>query len=140
MQIQFESATKIYWGNTALKNVSLTIEPGKLVAVLGVNGAGKSTLLRCLATQIMLTRGMIRLGGEQLVRERIDLRRRFHWIHDAPAGFQNMDMLAQVAVTLDAYGYFPPGIVEQIDDLIQEFSLAECEYRPVSQLSRGQRF
>ncbi len=140
MQIQFESATKIYWGNTALKNFSLTIESGKLVAVLGVNGAGKSTLLRCLSTQIMLTRGLIRLGGEQLVRERMDLRRRFHWIHDAPAGFQNMDLLAQIAVTLEAYGSVLPGIVEQIDGLIQEFSLAECEYRPVSQLSRGQRF
>ena len=140
MQIQFDSATKIYWGNTALKNVSLAIEPGKLVAVLGVNGAGKSTLLRCLATQIMLTRGRILLGGELLVRERMDLRRRLHWIHDSPAGFQNMDMLAQIAITLDAYGDIPPGIVDQVYDLIQEFSLAECEYRPVSQLSRGQRF
>ena len=32
------------------------------------------------------------------------------------------------------------GYEDQIYDLLQEFSLVECEYRPVSQLSRGQRF
>ena len=45
MRIQFVSATKRYWGNTALESIDLVVEPGSLVAVLGVNGAGKSTLV-----------------------------------------------------------------------------------------------
>lgn len=140
MQIQFESTTKSFWGKKALDDLNLVIEPGSLVAVLGVNGAGKSTLLRCLATHIMLSRGAIRLDGELLLRERFDLRRRLHWIHDNPVGFQNMDMLGQIAVTLDAYGHRPVGIEDQVFELLREFSLLECEYQPVSQLSRGQRF
>ena len=99
------------------------------MAVLGVNGAGKSTFLRCLATHIMLTRGRILLDGEQLERERMDLRRRLHWIPDSPAGFQNLDMLSQIAVTLDAYSYAPAGIEDRVYDLIQEFSLIEHYYR-----------
>ncbi len=88
----------------------------------------------------MLTRGRILLDGEQLERDRMDLRRRLHWIPDSPAGFQNLDMLSQIAVTLDAYSHTPSGIEDLVYELIQEFSLIECEYQPMSQLSRGQRF
>jgi len=140
MRIQFESATKRYWGNAAFESINLVIEPGSLVAVLGVNGAGKSTLLRCLATEVMLSQGRILFDGEELRRDRMELRRRLHWIPDCPIGFQNMDMLAQIAVTLDAYAFLPDGIEEQIYDLLQEFSSVECEYQPTSQLSRGQLF
>lgn len=139
MRIEFESAAKRYWGSTAFEDINLVIEPGSLVAVLGVNGAGKSTLLRCLATEVMLSQGKILFDGELLARDRMELRRRLHWIPDSPFGFQNMDMLAQIAVTLDAYAFLPDGIEEQIYELLKEFSLVECEFLPTTQLSRGQR-
>lgn len=140
MRIEFKSASKRYWGSKALDDINLVIEPGSLVAVLGINGAGKSTMLRCLATEAMLSNGKILFDGEELSRDRLDLRRRLNWIPDSPAGFPNMDLLAQIAVCLDAYAFLPDGIEETIYELLQEFSLIECEYRPVSQLSRGQRF
>ena len=139
MRIQFVSATKRYWGNTALESIDLIVEPGSLVAVLGVNGAGKSTLLRCLATELMLSKGTILFDGEVLQRDRMELRRRLHWIPNSPPVFQNMDMLAQIAVTLDAYACLPDGIEEHVFDLLREFSLLECEYLPTNQLSRGQQ-
>ena len=46
------------WGD-----VSLTVEPGALVAVLGPNGAGKSTLLRALLGELRLTEGSARVLG-----------------------------------------------------------------------------
>lgn len=53
-------------GKPLVERVSLTLEPGKVLAVVGPNGAGKSTLLRALCGEIALAGGQIRLNGRAL--------------------------------------------------------------------------
>jgi branched-chain amino acid transport system ATP-binding protein len=55
-----------YGSIDALKKVSLHIEEGEVVAVLGANGAGKSTLLRCISGLVPLQQGDIFLFGKSL--------------------------------------------------------------------------
>jgi len=50
----------------ALFGVSLRVEPGEVVAVIGANGAGKSTLLNCIAGAIRSSRDAIRFDGEAI--------------------------------------------------------------------------
>ena len=52
-----------YGTRPVLRGVDLTIEPGRLVALVGPNGAGKSTLLRAFAGLIRPTAGSVTLGG-----------------------------------------------------------------------------
>jgi branched-chain amino acid transport system ATP-binding protein len=58
------------WGGygdvTVLKGVTLTVEPGQVVALVGANGAGKSTLLRTISGLLRPTRGEIVFQGEQI--------------------------------------------------------------------------
>jgi ABC-type multidrug transport system ATPase subunit len=75
MHIELSGLTKYYGRQPALEDLSLTIEPGQIVAIVGTNGAGKSTLLRLLATVLAPTRGSILLDGQPLDRGRLDLRR-----------------------------------------------------------------
>ncbi len=53
-------------GSPILKNISLTIRPGEVVAVVGANGAGKSTLLQAIAGALLPTQGLISLNGKAL--------------------------------------------------------------------------
>jgi iron complex transport system ATP-binding protein len=53
-------------GRTILRDVSVEVRPGTLVAVIGPNGAGKSTLLRTLSGEIKPVRGEILLAGRPL--------------------------------------------------------------------------
>lgn len=55
--------TKKYGGHTALRDVSFSIEPGRLVGLLGPNGAGKSTLIKCSMGLLTPTSGDIIIGG-----------------------------------------------------------------------------
>ncbi|WP_409343827.1 ABC transporter ATP-binding protein [Paenibacillus sp. MBLB4367] len=62
--IQVEQAYKSFGKHAALNGVSLSLEEGQIVGLLGTNGAGKSTLLKAIAGLLPLDRGIVKLEGE----------------------------------------------------------------------------
>src|SRR5574342_153641 len=57
-----------YYGNIhALRGVSLTVEKGEIVTLLGANGAGKTTTLRTICGLLKPRQGQIRLEGADIV-------------------------------------------------------------------------
>ncbi len=64
--LHIENIHVSYGSIDALKNVSLDIEEGEIVTVLGANGAGKSTLLRCISGLVPLHQGNIFLFDKPL--------------------------------------------------------------------------
>lgn len=73
MSLTCEHITKVYGGREVLKDVSLTLEPGKIYGLIGRNGAGKTTLLSILTAQNPATRGMVTLDGEKVWENRKSL-------------------------------------------------------------------
>lgn len=65
--LQAENITKRYADNKVLRGVSLRVDRGEVVAVIGPSGSGKSTLLRCLIDLERVDGGRIMVGGETLV-------------------------------------------------------------------------
>jgi ABC-type Mn2+/Zn2+ transport system ATPase subunit len=62
-----------YYGSEALKNVSFTVEEGKLVGIIGPNGAGKSTLLKAILNLIQKERGEVAILGKTIKEMRTKL-------------------------------------------------------------------
>ena len=55
-----------YDGALAVRDVSLTVQPGEIVALLGANGAGKSTTVRMIAGVLQPQKGSIKFAGDLL--------------------------------------------------------------------------
>ena len=65
--LEVSGVTKRYPGVVANDNVSLTVNAGEVVALLGENGAGKSTLLKAVFGLIKPDSGEIKIGGTPIV-------------------------------------------------------------------------
>ena len=67
--IDFQNVTMVYdAGNRALDSVSLHIDDGEFVFLVGPSGSGKSTIIRLLTAELIPTSGSINVNGYQLER------------------------------------------------------------------------
>src|SRR5579872_7191099 len=66
--LEMRNVTAGYDGTTVLRDVTLRVKSGQVVALLGPNGAGKSTLLRVASRQLNPWKGELLLGGADISR------------------------------------------------------------------------
>ena len=66
--IQTEDLSKQFGDFLAVDGVTLDVQPGQVLALLGQNGAGKTTTVRMLTSVLSPTRGWARIAGYDVVR------------------------------------------------------------------------
>ena len=140
MHIKVESLTKRYGKIRPLNDVSLEIEPGQIIALVGANGAGKTTLLRCFASVTKAGRGRILYDGEPFTRDRVDLRRRLYFMPDFPLVLGEMTVLQHVGMMLHLYGRDRQGIEERVLEVVTGLDLLTLVDTPMGNMSRGQLY
>jgi simple sugar transport system ATP-binding protein len=68
--LELENVSKHFGAIQAVNDVSLTLEPGEVVGLMGDNGAGKSTLVKIIAGDFRPSHGAMRMEGRELVLHR----------------------------------------------------------------------
>jgi simple sugar transport system ATP-binding protein len=68
--LELENVSKHFGAIQAVNDVSLTLEPGEVVGLMGDNGAGKSTLVKVIAGDFRPSHGAMRMEGRELVLHR----------------------------------------------------------------------
>lgn len=120
------------------EHISLTLEPGEVVLLVGANGAGKSTLLRCLAGWEQVRSGDIAFEGVPLERLKANARSRMAFVADVPAFYDDLTAYEHVEL-LGRANRWEDARWNEADRLLERFGIASfCDQYPQT-FSRGMR-
>jgi NitT/TauT family transport system ATP-binding protein len=119
----------------ALRNVSLGVEPGEFISIVGASGCGKTTLLRIVDGLVMPSRGEVRVDGQAVTKPGPD--RGFVFQQDAL--FPWRTVLDNVVFGLEVQGKSKREARERADGLIRLVGLAGFEQHFPHELSGGMR-
>lgn len=139
MEIQVDKVSKKFGRVWALEEVSINLEPGQVVGVLGANGAGKTTLLNCLAGIVAPSQGKIYYDGEEFHRGQMDLRRRVMFLPDFPMAFARMNVLEHIAMCVRLYGRPDPDPAN-VAKILDQLNILALAGMPLGTMSRGQLY
>ena len=137
--IETKDLTKTFDNFTAVDSLNLKIEKGEFFGLLGPNGAGKTTTISLLSTLLLPTKGEILIDGQQLTRQRPDLKRKISVITQEYSMRQDMNM--DEIMEYQGRLYFMPRkqIKERTEELLEFCDLLKFRKRTVRKLSGGMK-
>ena len=123
----------------ALDGLSLTVEEGTVLSLLGPNGSGKTTTVRVLTTLLKPDSGRASVAGidvvnnPQRVREIIGLSGQYAAVDETLTGWDNLIMFGRL------YHLSSKGAKLRAEELLEKFSLTDAAKRPIKTYSGGMR-
>jgi sulfate transport system ATP-binding protein len=138
MGIRVANVSKRFGDFLAVDNVSLDVDSGSLVALLGPSGSGKSTLLRLIAGLEQIGDGRIWITGEEATARTVQ-EREVGFVFQHFALFKHRNVRQNVAFGLELRGWKREAIRHRVDELLNLVQLQGFGNRYPSQLSGGQR-
>ena len=140
--VDVEGLTHIYShgsGRVALQEVSFTVEPGEIFALLGPNGGGKTTAFRVLTTLLLPSGGTARVFGHDVRQDTFRVRNRMGIVFQAQSLDGKLTVLENLTHHGHLYGWMGKPLRERIETFLLRLGLAERRQDRVETLSGGLR-
>jgi cell division transport system ATP-binding protein len=143
--IKFENVTKVYpkSDKPALENVSLEVEKGEFVFLVGLSGSGKSTFLRLVLREEKPTSGSIHVAGKDLKTlsnwKVPQLRRQVGTVFQDFRLLPNKTVSENVAFTLHVLGFSRKEIAREVPEVLELVGLEDKSDRKPGELSGGEQ-
>lgn len=140
--IEIDQLTKVYDGEVAVDNVSMTVETGTITVIVGTSGSGKTTLLRMINRLEEPTSGTVRMNGDltNSMPKHI-LRRRIGYAIQGHGLFPHYTVARNIGTVPTLLGWPADKIRARVDELLELFSLDPTQFRDrfPTELSGGQQ-
>jgi len=143
--IYFDKVTKQYYdgGPPAVEDVTLGVEPGEFVSIVGHSGAGKSTLLKMLFAEVFPTSGSVYFGSNEIPKmgrhDLLRLRRNIGTIFQDFRLLPTKNVYENIAFALEVAGKSEEDIRADVPHVLELVGLSDKIWSFPKQLSGGEQ-
>ncbi len=141
--IVLDRVSKVYSGESAaVSDLSLAIEPGEVLVLVGTSGSGKTTTMKMINRLVEPSAGTIRIGGRDIREiDPIQLRRSIGYVIQEIGLFPHMTVSKNIALVPSLKGWPKARQAERVAELLELVGLPPREYahKHPHQLSGGQK-
>src|ERR1041385_5098549 len=140
--LEFRRVSYEIAGKLILSDLSLEVEPGETLVLLGRSGSGKTTALKMINGMLFPTRGQVLVDGKSTTEwDPIKLRRRMGYVIQEVGLFPHFTVRDNIGLVPKLEGWTEPDIHSRVDSLLERMGLPAAEFRSryPRQLSGGQR-
>ena len=142
--IYYDKVTKVYsHGVPAVEDITLNIDPGEFVSIVGHSGAGKTTLLKMLFAEVRPTEGTVYFGSREIQRlsgrELLALRRNIGTVFQDFRLIPTKTVYENIAFALEVAGKSEDDIAADVPHVLELVGLADKLWSFPSELSGGEQ-
>jgi ABC-2 type transport system ATP-binding protein len=122
-----------------LHEVSITVNPGEMVGLIGLNGAGKSTAIKHILGLMVPQSGEVRVAGVTLDENRDKYRSSSAYVPEQPSLFPNLTVKEHLEWTAMAYDLDKAAAISRMGELAKVFRMDEAMNALPDTLSKGMK-
>ena len=137
--IEVKHLTKVYGNNTAVDDLTFTVEEGKIYGFLGPNGAGKSTTMNIITGCLSATKGDVSIGGYDIFEDAEKARALIGFLPEHPPLYLDMTPEEYLYFVSEAKGVPKNRRKEDVEHAISVTKLDHMRHRLCKNLSKGYR-
>lgn len=131
--------TKRYGEHTAVSDLSLNIESGKIYGFLGPNGAGKSTTMNIITGYIAATEGTVKIDGFDILKQPEEARKCVGYLPELPPLYMDMTVEEYLKFVADLKKIPKQEKRQSIAEVMELTKIADVKNRLIRNLSKGYR-
>lgn len=136
--IRLNTVTKRYYDFTAVDALSLEVDEGEIVGIIGHNGAGKSTTLKMIAGLVEPTSGTIQVMGHDIQKESVQVKKQIGYLPEESPLYENMTARQYLLFFSELYQMKRSEAQTRIDLLLDSLHLPEKD-KMTGEFSKGMK-
>ncbi len=137
--IAVKNLTKKYGDIAAVRDVSFTMEKGRVYGFLGPNGAGKSTTMNIITGCLAATAGSVTIDGLDIYEDAVDAKRKIGYLPELPPLYTDMTPDEYLLFVGRAKGLRGDALYREVERVEKRTGLTELRTRLIRNLSKGYR-